>query len=102
MTINDLQNAIRNVCHRMCSVGWSISRHRTRSLVIQFKPDAGGMLPAVESQFAADQLRKSKLCRWVLTLDERTLRVDGIPAQKMNEFLQRASDLGARRWGAIA
>ena len=102
MTINDLQITICNMCHRISGAKWSISRGRTRSLVIQFQPVAGGMLPAVESQFAADQLRKSRLCRWVLTLDERTLRVEGIPARKMDDFLQCAADLGARRWGAIA
>jgi hypothetical protein len=102
MTINDLQITIRNMYHRLSEASWSISRGRTRSLVIQFQPVVGGLLPGVESQFAADQLRKSRLCTRVLRFDEGTLRVDGIPARKMDDFLQRAADLGARRWGAIA
>jgi hypothetical protein len=101
MTMDDLQACLARTWNRLRSMDWPVPGRRTRSLIIEFSPSAIGLLPGIEQQFAADQLRRKATCRTVMTINDTQLRVDGVPARELTSFLRVAASLGARHWAAI-
>ena len=101
MTINDLQYNAARAWNRLRRANWSLPGCRMRSLVIEFQAPTVGVVPGIEREFAADQLRKKGACRTVMTLAAGQLRVDGVPATRVKELCRLAARLGASRCALI-
>ncbi|MAB81884.1 MAG: hypothetical protein CMJ24_00405 [Phycisphaerae bacterium] len=76
--------------------------NETRSLLFEFPDRPGALDLASERMVVARMLRKSNLCRRALTLDECTIRVEGVSIRRITDMISEAGKHGANQCSVLA